>query len=393
MMVSFLRLIRGAISPCTGTTALRRLRSPRPPASLFHLALTGCIGVLSSTSANAVPLCDSAPTTFEVDSVVVKQPGDTSFEAADAANFCVSATEVLMPGIPDLKFYVVTLNLSAVTESLAYPAETEFRVTVTNGDERFKIGSVSSTAPVLRVAHGGGNGGASQTVSFHVKLSSGQTELVNRIALADPTKGFFSLLNRVILSQSALNSGFPELYFDADTVQFEVAHTFQGCPSEGSFDSYIDAFFPLTVLNRTGLTKSVLGGLTDSMLATMFSASGGDGMKVTEITVRKSYGERQDLGGTSTSTGPTGLIVRMELRNDGWGFTDNNPACVGLLSLTGAAVQTGDALVKSSRKGGFRMKKAARAAIKACTRNKKMRPGYRIQRKGKTIVCVRKTRA
>jgi len=341
-----------------------------------------------STPVGAATLCDEAPSTFRIESLLVKEPGEDSFVEATADNLCYQLRDYPTPDIPETKRYEVTLNVTAFHSTPAYPAGTEFRFTLVNLDSRFRLGGIISSSPSLLAAYADEQGGSEHEVTVQGELEEGETSFDVTIALADPSAGWFSSLERIAISKSVMNpSGFPEFYFSSETGQFEMRYTFQGYPTDGPFDSYIEVFFPLTTLNRGKLSVSVLNALTDPMLMTMFSTAGGDGMRVTSLLVRKSFGERRDLDEQPTSSSATGLVVRMELKNDGWApgvdaISDEIPP--GPAPLMAAA----------RREGGFRLTRAARSALRACTTGKKLKRGYRLLKlkRGRGIACQKTSR-
>jgi hypothetical protein len=197
-----------------------------------------------SNSVAAATLCDEAPSSFRVDSLLVKEPDSDSFVEVDSDNFCYQLREYPTPDIPETKSYEVTLNMTATDDTPAYPAGSKFRFTLVNLDTSFKLGGIVSSSPTLLVSYADETGGPPGELSVQVELEEGQTSLNAMIALANPSGGgWFGALERVTISKSTMNpTGFPSLYFSAETGQFELQYTFQGYPIDGP-DSYIDVFY------------------------------------------------------------------------------------------------------------------------------------------------------
>lgn len=372
----FCRFNMVTIAPWRRIPLLGSITRALPISAAPLLLLLSVIG--GSTTVAAATLCDEAPSSFRIDSLLVREPGEEEFVEADADSFCYQLRDYPTPDIPETKSYEVTLNNAASNDVAAYPAGTEFRFTLVNLDTSFKLGGIVTSSPTLLASYADQTGGSEHEVSLQVELEQGQTSVNVMIALANPSGGgWFSTLERVTISKSSMNpNGFPDLFFSSETGRFEMRYTFQGYPTDGPFDSYIDVFFPLATINRGKLSNSVLAALTDPMLMTMFSTEGGEGMRVNSLMVRKSFGERGNLNGTPTSTSATGLVVRMELVNDGWAP-----------GLYGAGIAP--RIQAASSAGGFRLTKTARSALRACTIKKKLKKGYRFVKlnRGRGIAC------
>ena len=374
-----------------------RVRST--PTLLLELSVWLILALLLiSERSFAVSVCSeqtATPTAFSIDSIQVRLQGESEFRDIESSNFCYTTQDFqfTVPGAEGLGYYYITLNTKVTSLTPDYPDGTEYKVTLTNLESARKLGGVIAVADETRAVYGDENGGSGDQITVAVKsidssgdfscsgLGSSVTFPTGIYIATVPSNGQLTSSNeqRVINSKSPLNPlGFPLLYFDSESVQFSVDYTFQGCRNEDkAYDSFIDGFYPTAVLAKAGLSGSLLSFLDDEVLPLLFSTSASEGMKVTSLQVRKSYGERQSVDGSGGALDFTGLVIRMELQNDGWSGLQKDARAATRLGTLGGS-------------GGFRIKKSARTAIKACASKKKMKKGYIFKRKGSSIACQRK---